>query len=119
MRGLPPVNEKPDFFFFRHESAFADQREAPESPFLFSERLFNSPNLPQPPYRPASIRTLVFAGAVWGPQFTPGAAISRLELAACSSQTVVQPPMFAVTRTRRFCNQKSALNTQAATVSGS
>jgi Beta-lactamase enzyme family len=25
----------------------------------------------------------LFAGAVWGPQFTPGAAISRLELAAC------------------------------------
>src|SRR6516165_7033369 len=38
-----------------------------------------------------------FAGAVWGPQFTPGAAISRLELAACSSQAAVPPPMFAVT----------------------
>jgi hypothetical protein len=40
MRGLPPVNEKPDFFFSRHESVFADQREAPESPFFFSQRGF-------------------------------------------------------------------------------
>jgi hypothetical protein len=80
---------------------------------------FTSPNLLATRRIALLPSALWLAGAVWGPQFTPGAAISWLELAACLSQAVVLPPMFAVTRTRRSCNQKSVLKLQAATASAS
>src|SRR5215471_160593 len=112
MRGLPFVNRNPIFFFSRHGSAFADPTGGAGGPLFLLLRggrfVFTSPNLSATAVSPCFHPHSGFAGAVWGPQFTPGAAISWLELAACLSQAVVPPPMFAVTRTRRFCSQKSA-----------
>lgn len=92
MRGLPLVNRNPFFFFLK--SVFSPATNRVCHPTWGRQASLSPPQravcvsfrriCPQPPYRPASIRTLVFTGAVWGPQFTPGAAISRLELAACS-----------------------------------
>lgn len=84
---------------------------------------FSSPgtdlHLPTDGHRITSLPSVVwlcrFAG---GPQFIPGAVrmlLTCLELARpLITKQWFSRPMFAVTRTRRFCNQKSALKIQAA-----